>query len=152
MVIESAITYIKINEGEVKKDNRHVIYDDDCGKPCKTGDNIKGLLTVGYGRNLMGRGLSQEEAEYLLKNDVAEVYEDLRVAYPWFASLSNNRQIVMIDLRFNMGAAKLSTFKYFLKAMSLGAYQEAAHHLLDSQYAKQVGRRATQNAELIRVG
>lgn len=152
MVIESAITYIKINEGEVKKDNRHVIYDDDCGKPCKTGDNIKGLLTVGYGRNLMGRGLSQEEAEYLLWNDVAEVYEDLRNVYPWFSKLSNNRQIVMIDLRFNMGAAKLSTFKNFLKAMEVGAWQEAAKHLLDSQYAKQVGRRATQNAELIRVG
>lgn len=152
MVIESAITYIKINEGEVKKGNRHVIYDDDCGKPCKTGDNIKGLLTVGYGRNLMGRGLSQDEAEYLLKNDVAEVYEDLRVAYPWFASLSNNRQIVMIDLRFNMGAAKLSTFKNMLAAMEKGDYSSASVHLLASAYAKQVGKRATRNAEMLRNG
>ena len=152
MVIDAATTYIKINEGEVKNQNRHVVYDDSCGKPCKTGDNVKGLLTIGYGRNVMGRGLSQDEAEYLLKNDVSEVYEDLRNVYPWFSKLSNNRQIVMIDLRFNMGAAKLSTFKNFLKAMESGLWKDAAKHLLDSQYARQVGRRATQNAELIRVG
>lgn len=152
MVIDAATTYIKINEGEVKKDNRHIIYDDSCGKPCKTGDNIKGLLTVGYGRNLMGRGLSQDEAEYLLKNDVAEVYEDLRNVYPWFSKLSNNRQIVMIDLRFNMGAAKLAEFKNTLAFIATGDYDNAAKNLLLSAYAKQVGKRALRNAEMLRNG
>jgi len=152
MVIEQATTFIKINEGEVKNQSRHVVYDDSCGKPCKTGDNIKGLLTIGYGRNVMGRGLSQEEAEYLLKNDVSEVYEDLRTTYPWSSKLSHNRQVVMIDLRFNMGAAKLATFKNTLSAMEKGDYKEAAKHLLDSAYAKQVGRRAIRNAEMIVLG
>lgn len=152
MVIEQATTYIKLNEGEVKKDGRHVVYDDSCGKPCKTGDNLKGLLTIGYGRNLMGRGLSQEESEYLLKNDLKEVYDDLVKTYPWFLKLTPNRQVVMIDLRFNMGAAKLAEFKNTLAFIATGDYDNAAKNLLLSAYAKQVGKRALRNAEMLRNG
>lgn len=149
MLVKQATEYIKKNEGKVMANGRHFAYDDACGKPCKSGDNIKGLITIGYGRNIMGRGLSEEEALYLLQNDVSEVYRDLQTVYPWFEHLSDNRKIVMIDLRFNMGLKKLETFKNFLRAMSGSAWNEAASHLLDSTYAKQVGDRAARNADLI---
>ena len=32
-----------------------------------------GKLTIGYGRNLDDRGISKEEAEYLLRNDISRV-------------------------------------------------------------------------------
>lgn len=149
MLIKHTAEYIKKNEGKVMVNGRHFAYDDACGKPCKSGDNIKGLITVGYGRNLMGRGLSEEEALYLLQNDVDECLQELPLTYPWFNNLSDNRKMAMIDLRFNMGAYKLSQFKKFLAAMSAGDWVTASAELMDSAYAKQVGQRANRNRDLI---
>lgn len=149
MLIKQTAEYIKKNEGKVTVEGRHMAYDDACGKPCKTGDNIKGLMTVGYGRNIMGRGLSEEEALYLLQNDLDEVITELSTDYLWFNKLSDNRKMAMIDLRFNMGANKLMTFKNFLKAMSVGDWVTAGAELMNSAYAKQVGQRANRNRDLI---
>lgn len=149
MLVKQATEYIKKNEGKVMVNGRHFAYDDACGKPCKSGDNIKGLVTIGYGRNVMGRGLSEEEALYLLQNDIDEVIKELSVDYLWFNSLSDNRKMAMIDLRFNMGANKLMTFKNFLRAMSVSDWNTASNELMDSAYAKQVGSRASRNRDLI---
>ena len=98
MLIKQTAEYIKKNEGKVMVEGRHFAYDDACGKPCKSGDGIKGLITVGYGRNVMGRGLSEEEALYLLQNDIDECMQELSVDYLWFNKLSDNRKMVMLDL------------------------------------------------------
>jgi len=47
-----------------------------------------GKLTIGYGRNLEDRGITEAEAEYLLENDVSEIYEDLAEIYDFFTHLS----------------------------------------------------------------
>lgn len=148
-IVIDAVGYIKTNEGRVLKHGRHVVYDDANGKAIIRGSRVENLPTVGYGRNLAERGLSEEESLYLLSNDIRECYDDLESRYKWFADLSDGAKLALLDLRFNMGAAKLATFKNFLAAMEKGDIKEAQKHLMDSAYAKQVGSRATKNRDLL---
>lgn len=149
LVKEQATEYIATNEGKVKRNDRHVLYDDHNGNPLITGDKIKAVPTIGYGRNVMDKGLSEEEARYLLGNDVEECMQDLYDTFPWYDGLDVEDKIVMVDLRFNLGMAGLKTFKKFLDAVEHGNKAEAKKQLLDSNYAKQTGPRARQNANII---
>ena len=112
-----------------------------------------GYSTIGVGRLIeegMG-GITEEEARYLLENDIGRVRDRLDSKYPWWRNLSENRQHVMIDLSFNLGN-RLDKFVNFLANMEAGLYDAAAFHLMDSLYAKQVKGRAERNADLIRGG
>lgn len=103
---------------------------------CPAGKN-----TIGYGRNLDDRGITLEEAEMLLDNDIIECVKDLST-FPWWNNLTDVRQAALIDMRFNLGPSRFRSFKQMLRALDMGDYTEAAHQVLNSNYAKQVGRRA----------
>lgn len=152
LVLDAAKKFIILNEGTVKLGNRHIVYDDAHGKLIASNATVKGIPTIGYGRNLMSRGLSEEEAQYLLANDLAEVYDDLSTTYPWFEKLSPNRQVAMVDLRYNMGAGTLAEFKKFLAAMAKSDYSTASAELVDSSYGRKQVKRSTLNRELIKNG
>ena len=61
-----------------------------------------GKWTVGVGRNLSDKGLSDDEIDYLLANDLRECRADL-ASFPWFAGLDDVRRNVLIDMRLNLG-------------------------------------------------
>lgn len=111
-----------------------------------------GIETIGVGRNLRDRGLSDEEVDYLLANDVTIVEEELDRVMPWWKDLSEVRQRALADLLFNMGISRLHGFIKMLAALKERDYHTAADELLDSKYAKQVGARAIRVAEMIRSG
>lgn len=111
-----------------------------------------GKLTIGIGRNLDDVGISEDEAEYLALNDLKKAAAQLNKSFPWYYSLTTRRKQAMINLVFNLGITRLSGFKKFLAAMSSGDYKTASAELLDSQYAKQVGKRANELAAQIEAG
>lgn len=131
---------------------RRQVYDDKTGKPIGKGSVVVGIPTVGIGRNLVHNGISQEEAIYLLENDVARFEREVRSALPWFDGLDPVRKRVLIDMAFNVGTEKLLVFQRMLGAFSRGEYSLAAQHLMDSKYATQVGRRAVHLAHMLRTG
>ena len=94
-------------------------------------------------------GIIEEEAKYLLTNDIQTVCERLDRNWPCWRDLSKDRQHVMIDLSFNLGN-RLGQFKNFLANLQAGNYQAASDDLMDSKYAEQVPNRATRNRDLIR--
>lgn len=108
-----------------------------------------GYITVGVGRNLEDRGLSDAEIEFLLDNDVVIVENELDKAFPWWRDMSEIRQRVLADMAFNMGVPRLKGFKNALAAMKDGDYAEAATEMLDSIWAKQVGTRAARLAHMM---
>jgi lysozyme len=97
-------------------------------------------LTIGRGRNLTGKGLSEGEIDYLFSNDVAESCAIMDKAIPWWRTLPPTKQRVMIGLCF-MGWGSFSQFKRFLAAMHGDDWQEAAHELEDSLWYGQVHER-----------
>ena len=115
----------------------------------------EGKTTVGVGRNIDqrgGMGLSEDEIEYLLENDIERVIKELAEEYGWFNALDDVRKDAMIDIGFNLGATRLRGFKRALGAMERGDYKEAATEFLDSRWAKQVGGRALELTDLIKTG
>lgn len=111
-----------------------------------------GFLTIGYGRNLEAKGISSTEAELMLRNDINDVQKELDIAFPWWRTLSDNRQRVLIDMGFNLGIQKLRGFKNTINYIRNGAYDMAASNMLKSKWAKQVGNRAVRLAEMMREG
>lgn len=115
-----------------------------------------GALSIAVGRNLDSRGVSEEEAMFMLDNDITICEEALDKKYPWWRKLSEKRQSVLIDLMFNLGESRLAKFVNFLQkletASSAEDYAGAAEELLDSLYAKQLPGRSKRNADLLRGG
>ena len=112
-------------------------------------------VTIGVGRNIDksgGMGLSDDEIDYLLSNDIKRVSAELIRAFPWYSELDEVRKDAMIDMCFNMGLPRLSKFKNSLAAMTNGDYDIAALEFLDSNWAKQVGSRSITITDMIRSG
>ena len=114
-----------------------------------------GFWTLGAGRNVDpngGIGLSDDEVDYLLENDIERVIKELSTEYRWFNSLDDVRKDAMIDISFNLGATRLRGFRRALTAMEAGNYTEASTEFLDSRWAKQVGGRALELTDMIASG
>lgn len=111
-----------------------------------------GIETIGVGRNLVDRGLSDEEVDYLLSNDITIVENELDNGLSWWRDLDEVRQRALADLAFNMGLPRLHGFVKMLDGLQRRDYHAAADELLDSKYAKQVGARSERVAQMIRTG
>ena len=112
-------------------------------------------VTIGVGRNVDksgGLGLSDDEVDYLLQNDIDRVSSELDSEYDWFAGLDDVRQDVMVDISFNLGQTRLRAFKKALSAMAKGDWRAAADEFMDSRWSGQVGNRAKELTEMIRTG
>lgn len=166
-----------INLFKKEKPMRETIDDETCIQRLVVNEGLKtraykcpaGYLTIGIGRNLdtnpltfgefeyIGHNcrtkfISNDQAFYLCRNDLKRVREDLDRELPWWRDLNLDRQFVMIDLCFNMGITKLLTFQKTLQSIATGYYIRAGEQLLQSKYAKQVGKRAKRNAECLQTG
>jgi lysozyme len=113
-----------------------------------------GYETIGVGRNISksGMGLSEDEADYLLENDILRVLKELSSEYPWFNDLDDVRKDAMIDISFNLGATRLRGFKKALAAMEVADYTLAAKEFLDSKWSRDVKGRAHELASMIETG
>ena len=109
-------------------------------------------LSIGCGRNLTDRGISQIEAFYLLDDDIQYFYGKLCHYLPYFNKLNENRQIALIDMCFNLGVNGFLNFHMMLSALESGDYVLASTEMLDSKWATQVGERASRLADIIRTG
>jgi lysozyme len=111
-----------------------------------------GKLTIGVGRNLDDVGISADEADYLLQNDLKTATSHLQSALPWALQLDDVRRAVLINMTFNMGIAGLLTFKNTLSLIQTGQYDKAADNMLESKWAEQVGPRAHRLALQMKTG
>lgn len=113
-----------------------------------------GLETIGVGRCIAegSLGLSDDEVEYLLSNDIARCREELTDEYFWFPALNDARQAACINLIFNLGATRLRGFVKSLDAMANEKFDLAADEFMNSKWATQVGSRAIEVTDMIRSG
>ena len=111
-----------------------------------------GKTTIGIGRNIEDRGISEDEAKYMLHNDIEICKQELNLLYPIVKVLSPVRYKVLINMCFNIGIKRLAQFKKMWAAISIGDFEEASRQMLDSKWAKQVGKRADELAEIMEKG
>jgi len=132
---------------------RHHVYDDATGRTLTPGTVLRGFPTVGVGRNLATRGLSRDEIEYLLNNDIRAVRDEVRARlHDIWPLLNDARKDAICDMAFNLGVAGLLQFRRMLSALRRQDWDGAAREMLDSLWAQQVGERARRLAAMMRSG
>jgi len=126
-------------------------YDDKTGKELRPGMKLEGNLTIGVGHNLNARGISDDVSALILEEDIIIAKAGLDGAFPWWSSMSEVRQRVLLEMCFAMGITRLSKFKNTLAAMVAGRYDDAARGMLASLWAReQAPKRARRLAKMMR--
>lgn len=110
-------------------------------------------LTIGYGSRIDGGGfgITEDAAELNLTAAVAQITGEL-YGYPWFSTLSQARQGVLINMAYQLGISGLKGFKRTLGHIAAGDYQSAANEMLDSRWAEQTPSRAFELSKQMREG
>lgn len=112
-----------------------------------------GKLTIGVGRNLDDKGIAIDEALYLLNNDIKECVSDLKTIFTdeW-EKLSQNKQMALIDMRFQLGGNGFRKFQRLITGVKTGNWTLARFSIENSLYYKQVTNRAQDNIKLLEEG
>ena len=110
-----------------------------------------GKTTIGVGRNLEDIGITEEEAELLLLNDIGRVKQEL-VNDQWYMDLDPVRKAVIENKSFNLGYPTLKKFQNMISSISQGDYETASKEMLNSRWSKHVGQRSSELAEQMRTG
>ena len=118
-------------------------------KPYK---DTQGILTIGIGRNLEGVGISDDEADLLLSNDIDRVVSDAARLFgeDWQESFTPVQQEVIVNLIFNLGIGTFQKFRKAIAAFKSGDMNTAADEILDSRAARQTGERYHRLAQALR--
>ena len=132
-----------------------------------------GIDTIGIGRNLEDRGISpiefedmnipniehiyeygitEADAMLLANNDIEIVEKELCDAHPCVKDLDEVRQLVLMDMAFNMGVPRLKKFVKMWNAIHEKRFDLAAEEMLDSRWASQVGMRSIKLSEAMKTG
>jgi len=121
------------------------------GRVLRAYQDTKGIWTIGYGTNLQELAIDEELATLWLNQKLEQAAVSAG-GFPWFAGLSAPRQDVVVEMIYNLGLTRFAKFGKMHRALSEGNYPEAAAQMLDSEWHKQVGRRAERLAQQMRLG
>ncbi len=119
----------------------------------------RGFPTAGIGHLLTGSHLrvgekvSPQQVTAWFQQDVAKAIEGARRDLgPAYDRLDEARKIVVIDMVFNLGEGGFGGFHATIHAIQSGNFSQAADNMLQSLWARQVGHRAVEDAEIMRSG
>ena len=137
----------------------------DEGVETKAYTDTRGIWTIGIGHNieadpelmlelqhLIDPGIDMAMVDKLFASDVDAAKNQLELHLPWWKSLDDVRQDVLVNMTFNMGINTLLQFRNTLAMMQGGNYADAADGMLASLWARQVGARAQRLARQMRTG
>ena len=108
-----------------------------------------GKLTIGIGRNLNDKGISESEAHFLLESDILESLMDVANLLPEFFNCPEDIQHVLIDMRFNLGSQGFRSFKKMLAAVKARDWAIMAEEMKNSVWYGQVGNRGINLVEMV---
>jgi len=134
----------------------------DEGKRLKVYRCTAGKRSIGIGRNLdsvgiraaeqnalgltvaicIASGITGVQAYALLDSDINACERDLDARLPWWRSLDDVRQRVLLNMCFNLGISRLLGFKNTLAHVQARRFSSAAEGMKDSAWHRQVGARA----------
>lgn len=107
------------------------------GKPYKCS---AGFWTIGYGRNLDHKPLSENEGLMLLLGDVDDATVDAASVVPTFHFHNEVRRDVLVQMAYQMGRDGLAGFQRMIAALGVGDYERAAREMRDSKWWREDSR------------
>lgn len=114
-----------------------------------------GYWTIGIGRLIdkrKGGGISDEEADYLKKNDILKVQKQLDDKLSWWRKLDPVRQRAIQNMCFQLGIGGLLGFKNSLAYIESGNWVKAGSNLRQSLWYKQTKNRAERVIRMFETG
>lgn len=109
-----------------------------------------GKWTIGIGHNLSDKPISKLVSRMMFMEDLADAIDDVQHCCSIYDELSRPRQLVMINLAFNLGRERLGKFVRFLGAIHRNDWEDAADELLDSKAARDLPVRYDRLAKMMR--
>jgi lysozyme len=106
-------------------------------------------MTIGVGRNIEDRGISEDEAMYMLGNDILIVMRDLDAVIPEWRNLDEPRARALANMCFQLGRVRFCQFTKMLDAIRKHDFQEAGREARDSLWYKQVPNRAERVVKML---
>ena len=104
-----------------------------------------GYWTIGVGRLIdarKGGKLYPDEINYLLNNDINRCIEQLKTSLPYFNELTNNQQMGLVNMCFQLGINGLLKFTQLLSAIHTNNKIKIREEAMDSKWYKQTPKRA----------
>ena len=145
-------------------------YDDATGRPITPGSVVRGHPTVGVGFNLDATGasaaiealgldydqvrsgeqtLADNQIDRLLDIAVNQAIQGARGVIQSFDGLPDDKQIVIVDMVFNLGTAAFSEFVNTIQAIRGQDWATASEQMQESAWFRQVGNRAMADVNLM---
>ena len=90
----------------------------------------------------VGTDVEEDRVREVFEQDVQTVLSDCEILYPDFYDLPEEVQLIVANMMFNMGRPRLSKFKGMKRGVDSRNWEQAADEMVDSQWYRQVERRA----------
>jgi len=102
---------------------------------------------IKYDMPIHNLNLNIKEASDILQEDLTNIVQELLTKVPWVEHLPETARDIVYDMAYNLGVPGLLNFKKMFFALFNSDWRGASNEMLDSKWAKQVGKRATKQAE-----
>ena len=109
-----------------------------------------GVETIGHGRNLKAHGISRKEAEYLLRNDIADAVSTATNIFCNFYEMPAEAQHVIVNMIVNLGERGFKSFRHMIAAIQRKDWRSAELELLGSKAAQQLPDRYQRLGKMLR--
>ena len=93
--------------------------------------------------------LSDDQIDRLLDQTVNRAIQGARQVVPNFDALPHDKQIVVVDMVFNLGVHGFSQFVHAIQAVNNQDWATAAQQMQQSAWFRQVGARASADVNLM---
>jgi lysozyme len=110
-----------------------------------------GYATIGVGHNLETKPLSQAAIAQILTDDINDAVNDCQKAIIGFSGFPGSVQEALVNMAFNLGITGLLRFTNTLAYLEDHKWLAAADEMLDSKWADQVGNRAIEVSNMVRL-
>ena len=109
----------------------------------------RGILTVGYGRNLTVP-FTHDEGRYLLASSLDRNAATFIKAWPPFDDMPHEVRAALLDAAFELGPDGVLGFKKMLAHAAAGEWEAAAKEAISSKWDAETPTRAHRLAEVFR--
>lgn len=133
----------------LEEDYRQFSYDDATAEEVKAPE---GNLTIGIGWNIQVNGCPREIAEFAAMYFVKQADAQLSKKLVFYNELDDVRKVVLCDMAFNLGIEGELHFTQTLNAVQKKDWRTAAICMLQSDWAKRVGKRAITLSQMMETG
>lgn len=143
------------------------------GRELKVYRDTLGIPTIGIGFNLTdpdaqqlcsacgadyealvtgADALTDAQCDYLYEQMAIDTLEWLTAIFPAFFTYTQNRQMALLDMGYNLGETRFREFREMISAILAGDWARSGEEALRSVWSRQVGERAITDAALLSEG